>query len=48
MGHSINRKNVKIILDNVKIKTSGINAIAADLPQATITQCTFDVENPLL
>ncbi|MBK8088854.1 MAG: Ig-like domain-containing protein [Chitinophagaceae bacterium] len=41
-------KNVKIILDNVKIKTSGINAIAADLPQATITQCTFDVENPFI
>ncbi len=41
-------KNVKIILDKVNIKTSGINAIAADLPQATITHCRFDIDNPFL
>ena len=41
-------KNVKIILDNVHIKTSGINAIAADLPQATITHCRFNIDNPFL
>lgn len=39
---------VKIILDNVKIKTSGINSTAADLLQATITHCRFDVENPFI
>ena len=41
-------KNVKIILDNVKIKTSGINSTAADLPQATITHCRFEVDNPFI
>ncbi|MEP7107568.1 MAG: hypothetical protein ABI760_06285 [Ferruginibacter sp.] len=41
-------KNVKIILDNVKIKISGINCVAADLPQASITRCRFEVENPFL
>lgn len=40
--------DVKIILDNVKIKTSGINSIAVDIPQATITHCRFEVENPFL
>ncbi|MBL7762665.1 MAG: carboxypeptidase regulatory-like domain-containing protein, partial [Chitinophagaceae bacterium] len=41
-------KNVKIILENLKIKTSGINAIAADIPQATITHCSFEVDNPFI
>ncbi len=41
-------KGVKIILDNVKVKTSGINSIAADLPQATITHCRFEVDNPFI
>ena len=41
-------RNAKIILDNVTIKTSGINSIAADLPQATITNCRFEVENPFI
>ncbi|MBS1610605.1 MAG: hypothetical protein JSS70_17980 [Bacteroidetes bacterium] len=39
---------VKIILDNVNIKTSGINATAADLRQATITHCRFDVDMPFV
>jgi hypothetical protein len=40
--------DVRIILDNVKIITSGINATAADLLQATITNSTFDVNNPFI
>ena len=38
----------RIILDNVKIITSGINTIAVDVPHATITKSTFDVENPFI
>lgn len=41
-------KNVNVVLDNVKILNSGINATAADLFQATITKCTFDVHNPFI
>ncbi len=41
-------ENVRIILDNVKIKTSGINAAAVEIPQATITNCRFEVENPFI
>lgn len=41
-------ENVKIILDNVKIKTKGINTIAVDVPQATITNCRFEVESPFI
>jgi hypothetical protein len=40
--------DVMVILENVKIKNSGINATAADLLQGTITQCTFEVENPFI
>ncbi len=40
--------NVNIILDNVKIESSGINTTAVDVPQATITNCTFDVHNPFI
>ena len=39
---------VHIVLDNVKIINSGINATAVDVPQATITNCTFDVRNPFI
>jgi hypothetical protein len=39
---------VKVILENVKIKTQGINTIAVDVPQALITHCTFQVENPFI
>ena len=41
-------EDVMVILDNVKIMNSGINATAADLLQATITKCTFDVKNPFI
>lgn len=41
-------KNVKIILDNVKMKAAGINSTAVDVPQATITHCRFEVHNPFI
>jgi len=41
-------KNAKIILENVKIETSGINTCAVDVPAANITNCTFDVESPFI
>jgi hypothetical protein len=37
-----------IILDNILVVASGINSTAVDVPQATITHCTFDVENPFI
>jgi hypothetical protein len=40
--------DVNIILDNVKIISSGINSTAVDVPQATITSSTFDVDNPFI
>lgn len=40
--------NVKIILDNVKIISSGINTNAIDVPQATITNCLFDIQSPFI
>ncbi len=39
---------VTVILDNVKIISSGINTSAVDVPQATITHCTFDVNSPFI
>lgn len=41
-------EDVKIILENVKIETSGINTCAVDVPSANITNCTFDVESPFI
>jgi hypothetical protein len=41
-------ENVRIIMDNVKIISSGINTTAADLLQGTITGCTFDIHNPFI
>jgi len=40
--------DVTIILDNVKIVTSGINTSAVDVPQAIITNCYFDVKSPFI
>ena len=40
--------NVKIILTNVKIKTSGISSGAADILWAGISNCRFDVDMPFL
>jgi hypothetical protein len=41
-------ENVRIILDNVKIISSGINTTAVDVLQAVITNCTFDIKNPFI
>ena len=41
-------ENVRIIIDNVKISSSGINTTAVDVEQATITNCAFDVKNPFI
>ena len=40
--------NVKIILDNVQIKTSGISSGAADISWASISNCRFDADMPFL
>jgi len=40
--------DVKVILDNVRIKTSGISCAAADIPYADIKNCTFDADMPFL
>ena len=39
---------VKVILDNVKIVNQGYNATAVDVPQASISHCSFHVDNPFL
>lgn len=39
---------VKVILSNVLVKTSGINSIAVDVPQATIVNSRFQVNNPFM
>ncbi len=41
-------EDVKIILENVLIETSGINTCAVDVPAANITGCTFNVESPFI
>lgn len=41
-------EDVRIILDNVKIITAGINTIAVDVPHATITNCQFEVKSPFI
>ncbi|MBK8504604.1 MAG: hypothetical protein IPL46_21795 [Saprospiraceae bacterium] len=40
--------DVRIILDNVHIISSGINCTAVDVPQAAIKHCFFEVDNPFL
>lgn len=41
-------ENTRIILDNVEIYSSGINCIAVDVEQATISKCSFKVDNPFI
>lgn len=41
-------EDVRVILDNVKVISTGINTTAADLLQGTITGCTFDIHNPFI
>ena len=40
--------NVKIILDNIHTKTSGISSGAANIPWASIRNCRFDSDMPFL
>ncbi len=40
--------DVKIVLDNVKIVSSGINTNAVNVPHATITNCLFDIQSPFI
>ncbi|WP_298708245.1 hypothetical protein [Chitinophaga sp.] len=47
-GIQSSAEDVRLVLSNVSIKTSGINAIAVDVTNATITSCRFDVTNPFL
>jgi hypothetical protein len=47
-GIQSSANDVKIVLDNVKIKTSGISSGAADIPYADIKNCRFDVKMPFL
>ncbi|HPF01941.1 MAG TPA: hypothetical protein PLE95_01965 [Bacteroidales bacterium] len=47
-GIQSNADDVTVIIDNVKIVTAGINTNAVDVPQAVITGCTFDVNNPFI
>ncbi len=39
---------VRIILDQVNVITSGINTTAVDVPHATITNCKFEVQSPFI
>ncbi len=41
-------EDVKLILDNVRIISSGINTIAVDAGQAVITGCSFEIDNPFI
>ncbi len=43
-----NANKVKIILDHVSFKTQGINAVAVDIKQGTITNCQFYNEVPFV
>lgn len=47
-GVQSSANDVKVILENVNIKTSGISSGAADIPYAHINNCTFDVDMPFL
>lgn len=40
--------DVHILLDNVHFIAKGVNSTAADIVQATINNCRFEVENPFL
>ena len=47
-GIQSSANDVKVVLDNIKIKTSGISCGAADIPYAGISNCRFDVDMPFL
>lgn len=41
-------EDVRIVLDNLKFVTSGINTTAVDVPFATISSCRFEIESPFI
>lgn len=41
-------EEVRLILDNVRMEAEGINTNAIDVPHATITNCTFDIQTPFI
>ncbi|MDY0099102.1 MAG: hypothetical protein RBR81_07855 [Bacteroidales bacterium] len=41
-------EDTRIIIDNVRFSSSGINTTAVDVEQATITRCFFDINNPFI
>ena len=47
-GIQSSSKDVKVILDNVNIKTGGISSGAAMIPNTEIQNCRFDVDMPFL
>lgn len=47
-GIQSSANDVKVVLENVKIKTSGISCGAADIPYADMRNCQFDANTPFL
>lgn len=47
-GIQSSARDVKIILENVKVVTAGISSAAADMLWADISNCRFDVDMPFL
>jgi hypothetical protein len=48
LGVQSNAANVTVVLDNVKIVNSGINANAAQLSKGTLKDCRFEVDTPFI
>jgi hypothetical protein len=48
MGVQSTADSVQVILDNVRVVNSGINANAVDIPTGTLTNCRFDIDNPFI
>ncbi len=48
MGVQSTADSVSVILDNVRVVNSGINANAVDIPSGTLTNCRFDIDNPFI
>jgi hypothetical protein len=47
-GIQSSAEGVRIVLENVKIKTSGISSAAADILYAKVNNCRFDVDMPFM
>lgn len=48
LGVQSNAANVTVVLDNVKIVNSGINANAAQLSKGTLKDCRFEIDTPFI